>query len=175
MTDSTVEQKIDQISDQLTQLIQHVAEMRRSNTTFESRFDGLEGRFDRLEERFDNLESRFDGIEVRFVRLEVQFDSLEGRFASLDTKVNELRDELKHSILRTKAKIDHFAQYFNAEIGRTRLRVENEAAERMANTAARRADIEERKVDKVKVNNQLNELSSRLDRVEATLYLKGSS
>lgn len=104
MPDLSVDEKLDRISDQLAQLIKHVAEVRGSNR--------------RLENRLDRVENRIDTTDACLNRIDARLDRTNTRLDEVATHV--------------KLKIDHFSEYMVKEQSRLRHRIEEESAERKA-------------------------------------------
>lgn len=105
MSDPFSRELLESMNNQLGELVRNVAEVRRSNSM-------LNTKFDRLEERIGGLEERIGGLEDRIGRLEE-------RVGLVEAKVDESRDFLS-------GKIDHFIKVSTDEAARLRMQFEEE-------------------------------------------------
>lgn len=124
---------LESISNQIGELVRHVAVIRQSTANLEARMDAPETRMDTLETRMDALKAETRGIreDVGSLRLDIQ---------ALDTKIDTKTDFLS-------SKIDHFIDHLSAEQTRHRNKLEEERhlnSARHRETEQRLADIERR-------------------------------
>lgn len=125
MPDLSVDEKLDRISDQLAQLIKHVAEVRGSNRRLENRLDRVENRIDTMDARLDRMEKRLDRVEKRIDTMDACLNRIDARLDRTNTRLDEVATHVK-------LKIDHFSEYMVKEQSRLRHRIEEESAERKA-------------------------------------------
>lgn len=138
---------LESISNQIGELVRHVAVIRQSTANLEARMDALETRMasletrmDRLETRMDTLEARMDGLETEILGIREDVGSMRLDIQALDTKIDTKTDFLS-------SKIDHFIEHLSAEQTRHRNKLEEERhlnSARHRETEQRLADIERR-------------------------------
>lgn len=92
---------LEQLSNQMAEMVGHVAEIRRSYVRVEdqlgtiiARLDKLQLRMDTLEERLDKLEFRMEALEGRLDKLELRTEALEGRLGKLELRMETLEARL---------------------------------------------------------------------------------
>lgn len=139
MSDPFSRELLESMNNQLGELVRNVAEVRRSNSMLNTKFDRLEERIGGLEERIGGLEERIGGLEDRIGRLEE-------RVGLVEAKVDESRDFLS-------GKIDHFIKVSTDEAARLRMQFEEERYLQ--------------KAQREKLQAQVDSIEKRLQKLEA--------
>jgi len=134
-----------QISSHVVQLINHVAEVRRSNRELSQRIDEVEQRLSaRIDEVEQRLSARIDEVEqklsARIDESNERLDETNKRLDETNSRLNEANNRIERLDVSFSVRMKHYIDFTFDTMKQLSLRIEQEAAERKAEVAALRLE-----------------------------------
>lgn len=137
---------LESMSQQIGELVRHVAEVRSSNVKFDAQFKEMRSDMDSMRGDMKAMRGDIDSIRGDIDSIRGDIDSIRGDIRALDKKIDDKIDFVA-------GKIDHFVAVFHEESARDRTRFEEDRYAR---------NFQQRKIEQ-----RLDGVEARLDRLEA--------
>lgn len=104
----TLEKKIDLLTENLTNLTDHISENMVTKSELEDFAIIVKNNFDRVDERFEKIDERFDQVDKRFEQVDARFDAMDKRFDRIENvsignherRIENIEDDIR--IIKTK-------------------------------------------------------------------------
>lgn len=105
----TVEERLDVLTNQIAQFVDHVAEVRQTNTRITKRLDQMQA-------NMESMQVNMESMQVNIESLQGAIHSLNARFDGVDAELRSLHDKIDSRTESLGAKIDKTAEFLTGKI-----------------------------------------------------------